>query len=119
MANLDSKTDGDFRDVRAEVGRLMGKWLGASIDPAVVIAALLSNASALAMMRTFGKRGQARDMVQEMTDAAFDDADKRMRKVHASDRLRLLFDEYRRSLVELVSDVRLAPVRNVTDQAPP
>ena len=81
MANLDSKTDGDFRDVRAEVGRLMGKWLGASIDPAVVIAALLSNSSALAMMRTFGKRGQARDMVQEMTDAAFEDADAMLREM--------------------------------------
>lgn len=35
-----------------------------------------------------------------------DEADKRMRKVHASDRLVLLFGEYQRSLVELVGDVR-------------
>src|SRR5688572_19807364 len=33
-----------------------------------------------------------------------DEADRRMRKVHASDRLRLLFDEYQRSLRELVTD---------------
>lgn len=32
-----------------------------------------------------------------------DEADKRMRKVHASDRLRLLFGEYQRFLLELLS----------------
>lgn len=32
-----------------------------------------------------------------------DETDKRMRKVHASDRLRLLFGEYRRTLAELMS----------------
>lgn len=31
-----------------------------------------------------------------------DESDRRMRKVHASDRLRLLFGEYRRFLVELL-----------------
>lgn len=38
-----------------------------------------------------------------------DDDDRRMRKVHASDRLRLLFGEYRRFLVELLSDEQKAP----------
>ena len=33
-----------------------------------------------------------------------DDSDRRMRKVHASDRLVLLFREYQRSLIELVDD---------------
>lgn len=32
-----------------------------------------------------------------------DEKDRRMRKVHASDRLRLLFDEYQRSLVALLA----------------
>lgn len=31
-----------------------------------------------------------------------DEADRRMRKVYASDRLRLLFDEYQRSLLEVL-----------------
>lgn len=33
-----------------------------------------------------------------------DEADRRMRKVHASDRLVLLFGEYQRFLLELLSD---------------
>jgi DNA-binding MarR family transcriptional regulator len=38
---------------------------------------------------------------------ASDDADRRMRKVHASDRLILLFGEYRRFLLELLGDVHV------------
>lgn len=34
-----------------------------------------------------------------------DVSDRRMRKVHASDRLRMLFDEYRRFLLEMLSDL--------------
>ena len=33
-----------------------------------------------------------------------DESDRRMRKVHASDRLRLLFDEYQRFLLEVLSE---------------
>jgi hypothetical protein len=33
-----------------------------------------------------------------------DEADKRMRKVHASDRLRMLFNEYQRFLLEMLGD---------------
>lgn len=35
-----------------------------------------------------------------------DEADKRMRKVHASDRLRLLFGEYQRFLLEMLLNPR-------------
>ena len=35
-----------------------------------------------------------------------DEDDRRMRKVHASDRLALLFGEYQRSLFEMMSDLR-------------
>ena len=38
-----------------------------------------------------------------------DEADRRMRKVHASDRLRLLFDEYQRFLLELLGQPSNSP----------
>lgn len=38
-----------------------------------------------------------------------DEADRRMRKVHAGDRLRLLFGEYQRFLFEMLVDPRSDP----------
>lgn len=43
-----------------------------------------------------------------------DEDDRRMRKVHASDRLALLFGEYQRSLFEMMSDLRLPQVGDLS-----
>lgn len=62
-----------FKSVRAKVLALSSDEMGNGADPVTVVAALLANVAALAGMAKFGKRGQARDMVQDATDAAFED----------------------------------------------
>lgn len=44
-----------------------------------------------------------------------DEKDRRMRKVHASDRLVLLFDEYHRFLAEMMSDFEVSPKEGVKE----
>lgn len=88
MADPKTKTEKDFLDLRVEIGKQVAIWTKEKdADPAVVIAAMLSNVAALAMLRTFGQRGKARDMVQELTDDCFDDAENMMRSVGMTDLL--------------------------------
>jgi len=62
-----------FKSCRAKVLTLTSEEIGNGADPVTIVAALLANVAALSAMAKFGKRGQARDMVQDATDAAFED----------------------------------------------
>jgi hypothetical protein len=62
-----------LQPVRSKVLALTSEEVGKGADPVTVVAALLAAVAVLAAMAKFGKRGQARDMVQDATDAAFED----------------------------------------------